>query len=314
MNPAIEHCLRASTRAPACDSVAQWWPAFQPLLTTWPASIGQAIVGGFCADRAGWAFAAGYQASLRRILPDLGREVVAAFCVTEEGGNRPRDILTRIEPAAGGRLRISGSKRWTTLGPDSTELLVTGAMSGGGAAPDPGRPGLRVVRIPTSSLGVTVVPMPPTRFVPEVPHARLVLDGVEVDASALLPGDGYSGYVKPFRTVEDIHVNAALLGYLLREARARDWPREWSECAIAALDGLAAIAPEDPASPGTHLTLTGLLHWTHRLYADTAALWDAAGDDPAAQRWKRDTGLFSVAGTARTLRATRAWERFGAAG
>ena len=111
MNPAIEHCLRAPTSVPACESVAQWWPSFQPLLTTWPASIGQAIVGGFRADRAGWAFAAGYQASLRRILPDLGREVVAAFCVTEEGGNRPRDILTRIEPAAGGRFRVTGSKR-----------------------------------------------------------------------------------------------------------------------------------------------------------------------------------------------------------
>jgi hypothetical protein len=34
-----------------------------------------------------------------------------------------------------------------------------------------------------------------------------------------------------------------------------------------------------------------------------------AGDDPAAQRWARDAALFSVAESARSQRAARAWER-----
>ena len=330
MNPAIEHCLRAPTTTLECDTVAQWWPSFRPLLTEWDATIAQAIVGGYRADRAGWAFSAGYQSALRRMVPDLGRDTAAAFCVTEDGGNRPRDILTVLEPLSDGGYRLSGTKRWATLGPDSTEMLVAATLKPAGsvptgitavAAPAPGesgaqpqtgpRPGIRMVRIRTATPGVRLIDMPPTRFVPEVPHARLALDDVRVDASALMPGDGYSDYVKPFRTIEDTHINAALLAYLLREARARGWPRSLVERTLAILEGLARIAPEDPSSPGTHLVLTGLLDWTHHLFAQAAPLWAAAGDDPAAMRWQRDTALFGMSGATRTLRATRAWERYG---
>lgn len=325
MNPAIEHCLRAPTTTPACDTVAQWWPAFRPLLTEWDTTISPAIVGGYRADRAGWAFCAGYQAALRRMVPGLGHDAAAAFCVTEDGGNRPRDILTVLEPLTDGRYRLTGTKRWATLGPDSTEMLVAATLapagaatqdgppspSDGASAPAAARPGIRMVRIRTATPGVRLIDMPPTRFVPEVPHARLALEGVVVDAAALMPGDGYSDYVKPFRTIEDTHINAALLAYLLREARARGWPRGWIERTLAVLDGLARIAPEDPSAPGTHLVLTGLLDWTHHLFAETAPWWAAAGDDPAALRWQRDTALFGMSGATRTLRATRAWERYG---
>jgi hypothetical protein len=42
----------------------------------------------------------------------------------------------------------------------------------------------------------------------------------------LLPGDGYDRYLKPFRSIEDIHIQAATLAWVLREARARRWPLE----------------------------------------------------------------------------------------
>ena len=63
-----------------------------------PRRAEQALLGGFDADRVGWAFASGYQAALRALLPELPADAVAAFCVTEESGNRPRDIHTRITP------------------------------------------------------------------------------------------------------------------------------------------------------------------------------------------------------------------------
>ena len=40
----------------------------------------------------------------------------------------------------------------------------------------------------------------------------------------LLPGDGYDIYLKPFRTIEDIHVHAALIGYLVGVARRLEAP------------------------------------------------------------------------------------------
>jgi hypothetical protein len=153
--------------------------------------------------------------------------------------------------------------------------------------------------------------MPPTRFVPEVPHAQVLLHDVRVSADALLPGDGYDTYVKPFRAIEDLHVTLAVLAYLLREGRARRWPAAFNEQLVAALSLLLRLASEDARAATTHVELAGALRFAHRLYADADPLWVAAGDDPAAQRWQRDVPLFAVAGTAREQRAARAWERLG---
>jgi alkylation response protein AidB-like acyl-CoA dehydrogenase len=265
-----------------------------------------ALLGGFDADRVGWAFASGYQAALRALVPDLPTDAVAAFCVTEEGGNRPRDIATRITPTHDGSVSITGAKRWTTLGPDSSLLLVVGAVSVGD---DTARPRLQVARVPAGTPGLQLLPMPETRFVPEVPHARVQLNDVRVDATALLPGDGYERYVKPFRTIEDTHVTLAVLGYLLREARQRGWSREFAESLCASIVLLSDLAGAAADTPTTHVVLAGALAQAHALYAEAGSLFAAAGDDPAAQRWQRDAALFAVAGSARSQRAARAWER-----
>jgi hypothetical protein len=155
--------------------------------------------------------------------------------------------------------------------------------------------------------------MPPTRFVPEVPHAQVLMQDLRVSADALLPHDGYDAYVKPFRTIEDLHVTLAVLAYLLREGRARRWPAAYNEQVVAALTLLSQLAGEDARAAATHIALAGALRIAHRLYAEASSLWSAAGDDAAATRWRRDAALFEVAGSAREQRAARAWERLGAA-
>lgn len=306
MEPSIALCLSGPTEVPPRETVADWWPRWKDGAARAATPVAMAVLGGFDADRVGWAFAAGYQAALRAMVAPLPAQAIAAFCVTEEGGNRPRDIHTRIEPLAAGGWSVSGAKRWTTLGPDSSLLFVVGALP----PRDEGvRPRLGVVRVPADSAGVQLLPMPPTRFVPEVPHARVQLDAVQVAADALLPGDGYEAYVKPFRTIEDTHVTLAVLAYLLREARARGWPTGFAErlvAAAAALQSVAAAAPDDPAA---HVALAGALQIAHGLYAEAGRLWSMQPEDAAARRWQRDSALFTVAGTAREARAARAWER-----
>lgn len=304
MNPAIDTCLRAPTVVPQRSSVAEWWPRWRDGAARAAAPPAQALLGGFDADRVGWAFASGYQAALRALWPDLPADAVAAFCVTEESGNRPRDIRTRIRPLSDGRVAIDGAKRWTTLGPDSSLLLVVGALPGDGP-----RPQLKLACVAAGTPGLQLLPMPETRFVPEVPHARVQLDGVMVDAGALLPGDAYERYVKPFRSIEDIHVTLAVLAYLLREARQRAWPAGFAERLCAALVTLTALSEAAADAPATHVALAGALAQAHALYEDAGKLWAQCGDDPAAQRWMRDAALFAVAGTARSQRAARAWER-----
>jgi acyl-CoA dehydrogenase len=310
MNPALAACLLAPPPARTINDVADWWQVWQSIHSGNPGAAALAIAGGFAADRVGWAFACGYQAALRALVPDLSSDTLVVFCVTEAEGNRPRHIRTTIVPQPDGTLRIDGAKRWTTLGPASTLLLIVGALP----VPDGAdRPVLRVARVPTPTPGLVLQPMPPTRFVPEVPHAQVLMHDVRVSAGALLPNDGYDAYVKPFRTIEDLHVTLAVLAYLLREGRVRHWPAAFNEQLVAALALLSHLAGEDARSAATHIALAGALRIAHRLCAEASPLWAAAGDDPAAGRWQRDAALFEVAGSAREQRAERAWQRLGAA-
>jgi hypothetical protein len=311
MDSSLSTCLLAPPQARTINDIGDWWQTWLLLDTagTSPASL--AVTGGFAADRVGWAFTSGYQAALRALLPALPHGTLAAFCVTEAAGNSPRDIHTTIVPQPDGTLRIDGAKRWTTLGPASTLLLIVGTLP---VPAETSKPVLKVARVPVPTPGLVLQPMPPTRFVPEVPHAQVLMHDLRVSADALLPGDGYDAYVKPFRTIEDLHITLAVLGYLLREGRARHWPAAFNEQAVAALGLLLQLAGDDARAALTHVALAGALRFAHRLYADASSLWAAAGDDPAAQRWQRDAPLFEVAGSARARRAERAWERLAGAG
>lgn len=266
-----------------------------------------AIAGGFDADRVGWAFASGYQAALHALFPGLPEDRICAFCVTEAEGNTPRAVKSSLVSDGSGWM-LNGAKRWTTLGPSGALFLVVArdeAASGERAA-------LKVAKVPSDSPGVSIRTMPDTRFVPEVPHAQLKFDNVAVAADALLPGDGYESFVKPFRTVEDTHVNAAIVAYLLREGRRLGWPATWIERAAALLHTMRALAAEDPATPATHIALAGALANARALMDECGPRWENARGDSAAGRWLRDRELLGTAGKARAMRTQRAWERLGA--
>ena len=299
----LEQLLAADARAGPCTSVSEWWQRHREIARVHERTIDQAIAGGFHADRTGWAFASGNQAALRALFPGLPEDRICALCVTEEEGNSPRAIRTTLRRANGG-WRLDGAKRWTTLGPDGSLFLV--AARDAEIAGE--RPALRVARTPSDAPGVHVETMPPTKFVPEVPHARLRFEDVRLRDEALLPGDGYSAYVKPFRTVEDLHVHGAVLAYLLREALQRSWPKPWVERAVAHLHSMRALASEDRDAPATHIALAGALAIGDALRAEADAHWSAA-EDEAARRWQRDRELLKVASSARIRRKERAWER-----
>lgn len=300
----LGHLLRASPAAEECDDVARWWPAYCGLAQTWKNPMDRAMVAGFSADRAAWAFAAGYQCALEALFPGLPEDALAALCVTEDEGNHPRAIRAALHRAGPG-WRLEGAKRWTTLGPHGAIFLVLARE----AEIEGERAALRIARVPSSAAGVRVEPMPPPRFVPEVPHARVAFEAVELPADALLPGDGWTQYAKPFRTVEDAHVNAALLAYLLREARRLGWPRAWVGRAAALLLALRALAGEDASRPQTHVALAGILDTAAALIAEAETSWSASPADAPRERWLRDRELLNVAASARLQRTEAAWRK-----
>ena len=290
--------------ASPCESVTQWWPRHRAIAREHSDPIHQAIIGGFVADRVGWAFASGYQAALRALFPDAPGDRICALCVTEAGGNSPKAIKSALRKS-GDAWTLDGSKRWTTLGPEGALFFVAARDEAASSE----RPAIKLVRVASGAPGLRIQPMPPTKFVPEVPHAQLQFENLKVKETEILEGDGYDRYVKPFRTVEDIHVQAAVLSYLMREGQRLAWPQGWLERLSALLAALGKIADMPAAEAETHVALAGALAIGAGLVGETEEFWKLSATDPAALRWRRDRELLNVAGRAREQRTRRAWER-----
>jgi hypothetical protein len=282
-------------------SLAAWKRDYPPLCSHHPDPVSQATVGGFRANCVGYAFMAGYQAALRALVPELPPGGLCALCVTETEGNHPRAIGTTLTAADRG-FRLHGAKTFVTGGALADCLLVA-ARSGD----RDGRPLIRMVRIRGDAPGISRKSTPPIRFVPEIDHASVQFDDLPVDGDALLPGDGYSDYVKPFRTVEDCHVGLAVTAYLLRVS-LQVAPSSLVEPALACIAAHAALATMDPASPATHLALAGARDMLRGFIPALEERW--RGSDPDSfTAWERDRSLLEVAGSARERRGTLARER-----
>jgi alkylation response protein AidB-like acyl-CoA dehydrogenase len=276
-----------------------WWAGHRALAAEAETPLDLAILGGFAADRLGYAFASGYQAALRALVPDLPAGELASLCVTERGGGHPRAIEARLDPAGPDRFLLTGHKRWATLGGDAGLLLVVASLGDD----ERGHKRLRVARLPAERAGVSRRPMPAPPFVPEIAHDEIDLAAVTVSEDELLPGDGWARYVRPFRTVEDLHVHAAALAYALREARAHD--RALVPRLAALIAALAPLAAADPEEPAAHVALAGVLELARAPLDDLAG---ALPDSPARARWERDRPLLGVAAGVRAARLAKAWE------
>ncbi len=270
-----------------------WWDHLQSL----PADpVTRALLGGFTADRLGAAFVSGYHAATRRM---FGRADRLAFCATEVDGNHPRAIATRLTEG-----RLSGTKTFVTLGAQAEWLAVV-ATTGSG---DDGRPRLKVALLPANAPGVEMTPGPALPFVPEIPHAVVTLS--DAPAAEVLPRDGYTGALKPFRTVEDIFVHAALVGYLVQIARRTGGPGRTVAALLASAAALTTLAGAEPLAVGTHLALAGEIARLESLRDVMAPLWRRLDTETRA-RWERDRPLLQIAGRARNRRLHVACSRAG---
>src|SRR5262245_15884264 len=227
--------VRARTAWTAAGKLARMQALLGALLRGLPLSsqlpFDRAAVTASTADRVAGAFVAGYQAALRQLVPDLPIDRVVCLCATEEGGAHPRAIRTELRGDV-----VSGRKQWVTGGPSADELLVVASTG----IDEAGRNRLRVARVDARGPGVAIEAMAPTSFVPEIPHATVRLENAPV--LAVLPGDGYDDYLKPFRTIEDAHVFGAVLAWVLGVARRSGWPHEACERIVAVLIVLREVA------------------------------------------------------------------------
>lgn len=292
MRALLSHLL---TRPEPQSTFESFWTATRAFRTSFTNSTERAVALGYHADRLGLAFLGGYALAMTKLDATLGPDDLGALCATEDGGTHPRSIKTSLSNG-----KLNGTKRFVSGGAYATRLLVVASEGHS----DDGRNRLRVVRVNPKSAGVELQATPELPFVPEVPHASLELRDVEVRPEDVLDGDGYSDALKPFRTIEDLHVEAAVLGYLSSVARRGAWPPLEQERLLALAALAAGLGNADPKQPGTHLALAGLFQQTEAAITATDGLW-APSDE--RERFVRDLPLLKVASRAREARRQKAW-------
>jgi len=266
-------------------ALADWWPWH--LSVDAPTPLARAALAAGRAGRLAAAFTSGYQGALESM---FGERVRGALAVTERGGGHPRSIETTL---SGGTL--AGTKTFVSEG-SAAEVVWVVARTGARE----GRPTLKVARLVVGGPGQRWSEGPTPPFVPEVAHGVLHLNDAPVDR--VLDGDGYLQVVKPFRTVEDLHLLAATLGHALGEAARTESAPAWREDALSLLLSLAPLAAADPADPAVHLPLDAV-------FRRAATVLDAAPWSNRA-RWARDRALLGLARGIRARRLERAREAF----
>jgi len=293
---------------PSFDELNAWWNYFLGVAHPFQHPISRAIIGGRVADRVGYAFTAGYVSAIRRLIPILGLEEMTALCVSEEGDVHPRAIkatLVESETSKGDRAFILCGEKSFVTNADLAERLVVAASKG--TTPQ-GKNDIRIVLVKRIVPGVMVIPRKPLPFVPEVVHGRVRFNDVEIPEEAVLTGDGYNNYIKPFRTIEDIHVFGGLLGYFLNVATRFHWPKDAVEELLSLVVSAWSLALADADSAAVHVALGGLFRRILSFLEEYGEYWKDT-DEETAQRWDRDRPLLNIAGEARSMRLEAAWRR-----
>jgi hypothetical protein len=283
-------------------SVVGWKRRQASVLYAWSEPVDMAVAGGFLADCPAYAFAAGYWAALQRLLPDLPKDPVPALCISEKHGPHPAHIKCRLEKS-GDQWLLNGKKHFITCGREAGLLLVAAST---GTDPD-GKNQLRLVRANRQQTGIAVKPLKkPLAILPEISHGMVEFSDVSVSPDDILPGDGYRSYIKPFRTIEDLHVTAALLGYLLRIGSLFDWPHPPREQLISLLLSFRTLARADYTAPATHIGVGGALATFQKYLECLQTYWNLVDAETRAA-WQRDRTVLDIAAEARARRLTAAW-------
>jgi hypothetical protein len=311
LHEVLARVLRPLDSPLAFVSAADFWADHLQATDRFEQPIDRAIVGATRVDCVGFAFAAAYQAALHRLVPSLDWSAMASFAATENRGAHPRQIETTLEREGDG-WRLLGTKTWVTLLAPPNEGAPAGNVIVIARVPRVGhedRPTLRAVRVNAAQPGVTITSLGSLPFVPEIPHASMQLDNVFITGEEdVLPGDGYERYLKAFRTIEDVHVHAAVISWLHAVGTRARWPRELREKMLSTVISFRALAEVDPLAAETHIALGGAIREGRAIIDACEPHW-AEVDEATGMRWKRDRPLFDIASKARGQRLASAWTR-----
>lgn len=129
-----------------------------------------------------------------------------------------------------------------------------------------------------------------------------------IQCRLILAGDGYLNYIKPFRTVEDLHVFGGILGYLFRVATLHQLDTRLREDILACIVTAHHLAGMFASKTPVHLALAGFIRQFRALIL-AFEFHLAQVDEATRSRWMRDKQLFTIAESVREKRRESAWEK-----
>lgn len=284
-------------------SLREWFKHFDSATNGLDCSIDRAVLAGRTSQCMGYAFAAGYQSAIQALFGDEARKL-CSLCVSEQHGNHPRAIASTLTQHQQ-HWRLNGSKTFITGGQEA-ELLYIACNTG---QAENNRPVLKMLKLPTNLPGIQIVNAAALPFIPEISHGAAYFKDVQVESTHILSGDGYQHYIKPFRTFEDIHVFAAVLGFLLGQALESNWQSTHAEVILALILALRSVSqmPIDDAS--THVVLAGCRTQMKAMITQIEPEFKALNPEQYLI-WERDKALLGIARKAHVKRTEKAWKQF----
>jgi len=295
-------------------NIQQWQSKIEPVISASTSSIDRAIIGGVLADRMAYAFLSGYENALQNHFTILPAQSLAAFCVSEKGGSRPKAMKTTLSQGHNADTYIlNGQKSFVTCADEAQWLIIAATLTEADKSKTDmevsTRPNIKLALIDANTLGLTFTVSTELPFIPEIRKGSLELKDVKVTADNILPGDGYSHYVKPFSCIESIYIMAATSAFLFRLACLFDWPKTLQEQVLSTLLNIKHLEEGDMCSPATEIMVSGVKAQLKHITETSKPLWDKLPEQHQ-HRLQRDCGMLLMSDKNHLTRLERAWTHY----
>ena len=288
----------APLNLPKSDGLAEWYQQLQQQAND-ANLFNFALIAGCNAPNFAHAFFAGYQVALKALVPEAPAGI-GAFCLTEETGNRPKELQTTWN-----NTQLNGHKNFITGGELAQWLVVIAKQADHPASQRPTIKALLVERQHNDLSQLQVTNKPPLSILSELPHGEASF----VNASAtLLNGDGWNDYSKLFRILEDAYVLTATMGWLYQQALENNWPKTLIISFLGIIASLSEALADNPQSPTMHLVLESAFMQFNDLSFELSTTM-LKTESPYLKEWQQDRAVFNIGKQARQVRFKQALDQ-----
>jgi acyl-CoA dehydrogenase len=269
-------------------NIKDWIEHHQKIPENSENSFEKAVFSGFSSSQLSFAFLSGYEAACYFI----SKKRLSCVCVTENTKGSPsKSINTRITKIDENFSTLKGEKSFVTFGEHCKYLLIF-------AKDDEGV--VRCVLLNSNQQGIEFEsPVKKLNFLNEIPHSKIKLD-LKISNEWILKGDGYIHYLKPFRTIEDIHVFGSFLGYFIRVGRLSHWSENLLIKMLKLIILLNNLIQFNLLSPVNHLLLNEI-HEEFKIILEQISTLEFHNKEEK-QFFLRDKMIFKVSDSIREQR------------